>query len=186
MNHSTYIPAADTDDDVNDDFGDQLYGNAGADEIHGGDDVVDGDNVGDLIHGNAGNDTIYGDAGEDVLLGLGGDGTIWVMGESTGIPYYNVFSSDCASNLDNRVKIGWKMNLADNRLDITVQTFGAGAVKEKFGPFTIPQPLLDEGWSRCIYQVPPETGKYYFDGVKCASTSPPIFDPVPDSNQRRR
>jgi len=117
---------------------------------------------------------------------FGGDGNMWIMGESTGIAYKNIFASDCQRGIDNRVKVGWKMNLADNRLDVTIQTFGVGAVKKTFGPYSIPEPLLTEGWSRCIYQVPPNTGRYYFDGVKCASTSPPEFEPVPGRNRTRR
>ena len=89
---------------------------------------------------------------------FGGDGNMWVMGESTGIPYQNVWASDCGNGVDNRIKVKWKLNLPDNQLHVTIQTFGRGAVKRRFGPYSIPEPLRTEGWEACIFQVPPGNG----------------------------
>ena len=117
---------------------------------------------------------------------FGGDGTIWVMNQSTGIPYRNVEASDCARGVDNRIQVGWKMNFDDRNFYVTIDTFGTGATRGRFGPFPIPAPLQAEGWDHCIYRVPPETGRYYFDGVVCIADSPPIFDPTGGENHTRR
>jgi hypothetical protein len=118
--------------DTADDYGDQIFGNAGIDTIGGGDDVSYANTannvvyqsatpakpiVGDFIRGNAGDDTIDGEGGIDQLFGDGGDDTIYGGDDSDvifgGADDDTIFGEDGA----DKINIGVGSDIADGGQD---------------------------------------------------------------------
>jgi len=115
-------------------------------------------------------------------------GEIYVQGEPTGLRYGNIFDSVCSgpNRMDAQVLVTFEMLGEDAQYFITIQSNAPVPQRATFGPYAIPDPVLDEGYGACMVFGRSGTGRVMADGATCLAASPHELLPINDDSSTHR
>jgi hypothetical protein len=115
-------------------------------------------------------------------------GEIYVHGEPTGIRYMNVFDSVCSgsSRMDGQVLVSFDMLGDDLQYFITVTSFAPTPQREVFGPYDIPEAVIQEGYGACMVSGRSGSGRVLLDGATCLAAAPVELLPIADDESAHR
>ena len=115
-------------------------------------------------------------------------GELYVNGEPTGMRYGNVFESVCsgAGRMDGQVLVTFDLYGLDGIYYITIQSNAPQPQRQMFGPFDIPEAVMNEGYGACMVSGRSGSGRALVDGATCLAASTHELQPIQtDQNTHR-
>ena len=100
-------------------------------------------------------------------------GELYIHGEPSGIRFGNIFDSVCSGpdRMDAQVFVKFEMLGDDGIYFVTLKSNAPYPQRETFGPFQIPDVVLEEGYGSCLILGPSGSGRIMADGATCLSSS---------------